>query len=382
MKKIFSLLLFLTSLTFGQSELLLLFEGADSVKVPTSLLAVGNVAKITLSWTNAETYDSIKIYRGLSANPTALAYTLAGSLTSKIDTPLTAGTIYYYRIKGKVGESLSSYSPNANDTVKYDADAKTYFDAIMTPLSDMQKARVNTFIMMLKDSLAITTLSSKFDVMYLLANETSEAGLKNLVKRNYDATAVNAPAFTQWEGFKGNGISSYLNTNYTPNIDSAAYTLYSASFGVYFRTTTDGTNYEIHGTLSTTAYGGLSHRCILGRPNQFHNNYGIGINSDAVSQASTDSLGGFMVATRTGYNLQKGYFNKVVKVTGTTVATKKPDQKILILAQGTIISTSTFYDNDQVSFAFLGAGFDATDVRKLTNSVEWYMDDLGKGVIP
>ncbi|MBK7381713.1 MAG: hypothetical protein IPJ03_22495, partial [Ignavibacteriales bacterium] len=58
------------------SDLLLLFDDADSVDSPTSILAVGNVAKITLSWTNAATYDSVKIYRGTSTDPTTLVFIL------------------------------------------------------------------------------------------------------------------------------------------------------------------------------------------------------------------------------------------------------------------------------------------------------------------
>lgn len=140
MKKIFLFIILLTSLTFGQSDLLLLFDDADSVDSPTSILAVGNVAKITLSWTNAATYDSVKIYRGTSTNPTTLVYTLAGATTSKIDSALTEETIYYYRVQGKIGSNLSSYSSNASDTVlaimyAVDLDGSTEYMSKTTPVN-------------------------------------------------------------------------------------------------------------------------------------------------------------------------------------------------------------------------------------------------------
>lgn len=68
-----------------------------------------------------------------------------------------------------------------SDDASYDADAQAYFDAMSTPLSTDYQDRINTFVLMVKDSLSLTNLSDKFDVIYLLANETSEAGLKNLV---------------------------------------------------------------------------------------------------------------------------------------------------------------------------------------------------------
>ncbi|MBK7380397.1 MAG: hypothetical protein IPJ03_15695 [Ignavibacteriales bacterium] len=141
MTKILSFIILLTSLTFGQSDLLLLFaDAADSVDSPTSILAVGNVAKITLSWTNAATYDSVKIYRGTSTDPTTLVYTLAGGTTSKVDSALTEETIYYYRVKGKIGGSLSSYSSNASDTVlaimyAVDLDGSTEYMSKTTPVN-------------------------------------------------------------------------------------------------------------------------------------------------------------------------------------------------------------------------------------------------------
>src|SRR5574343_1234161 len=120
------------------------------------------------------------------------------------------------------------------DEAGYDTDAQTYFSAMSTPLSTAYQDRINTFVLMVKDSLSITNLSDKFDVIYLLANETSEAGLKNLVKRSSDATiGAETVTFTADEGFAGDGVGGYINTNYNANSDGVNYTLNDASFGIY-----------------------------------------------------------------------------------------------------------------------------------------------------
>src|SRR5690606_25638804 len=75
-----------------------------------------------------------------------------------------------------------------NVNVTYEFEAERYFASLETPLSNSAKTKINNFVAMLKDSLEIDSLAEKFDVMYLFANETPDAGLHNLVKRMHDAT--------------------------------------------------------------------------------------------------------------------------------------------------------------------------------------------------
>jgi hypothetical protein len=264
----------------------------------------------------------------------------------------------------------------------YDADAKVYFDAMTTPLSNSQKARVNTFVKMLKDSLGISSLSSKFDVMYLLANETAEAGLRNLVKRSHDATAVNSPTFTQWEGFQGNGTSSYINTNYNARTQASAYTLNSASFGIYLRTNTVGSNYDVWGAWSTSADGGNANRIQLSFPaSSAVNTYSYALNADVDLYTATRSNGMFITSRTSSTNISF-YINKSSVTSASRAVTKIPNQNVLLCALNEAFSNPNHFDANQVSFAFLGAVLTDTEVRKLTNCVEAYLDDLGKGVIP
>lgn len=67
-------------------------------------------------------------------------------------------------------------------------------------------------------------------------------------KRLSQYTAVNSPAFTTNEGFKGDGVAAYVNTNFIASIDSVNYQQDDASrsFYVWF----DGAN-RYDGTLLT-----------------------------------------------------------------------------------------------------------------------------------
>ena len=66
-------------------------------KIPTITVA-GDIAKITVTNAEASIGDSLRIYRGTSTNPTTWVYSIAPN-TAKIDSPLTEGSIYFYRAR-------------------------------------------------------------------------------------------------------------------------------------------------------------------------------------------------------------------------------------------------------------------------------------------
>jgi len=263
------------------------------------------------------------------------------------------------------------------------AETKTYIDGLTTTLSSAQLKLIDTFVKDLKSGLGISALSEVFDVMYILAGETSESSLRNLVKRSHDATAVNSPTFTALEGFKGNGTASYLNSNWNGRTagHANAYSLNSASFGIYFRTNTDAAAIELHGAWSTTADGATKNRLQMGRPNGHSTNYEIGMNSSAEANSIDERIAGMLVLSRTASNIQKLYMNKIVKVEGTAVTTKIPNQNVMLLSLINAGASVKFFENDQISFGFLGKGLTLNDIGIITDTFEAYMDSNNKGVI-
>ena len=126
-----------------------------------------------------------------------------------------------------------------------DADVKVYFDSLTTPLSANTKKVINTNITGLKKALSITSLSDAFDQILILGNETQEAGLNNVAQRLYDATPVDSPTFTQYIGFNGDGLTKYINSNYTPSLHTDNFTLNNASLGMFKNEDQMGVYYDI-----------------------------------------------------------------------------------------------------------------------------------------
>lgn len=254
----------------------------------------------------------------------------------------------------------------------YDSDASRYFDAMTTELNDSTKENINDFVVMLKDSLSIDSLAEVFDVMYVFANETQEAALKNVVGRNYDATAVASPTFTVGEGIAGNGSTSYVNTNFNPSSNGYRYSVNSASFGIYSRT-------DVNGAYIDIGINASSDMAIYSRA--LSNVAYVRVNSGAwPSTASLDSRGMF-IANKTFTTEQDLYRNSSLLIDDTQTNTGLPDDEVFICAWNSGDSPNT-PSIRQYSFTFIGKGLTTTQIRQITNCFESYMDHIGKGVIP
>lgn len=254
-------------------------------------------------------------------------------------------------------------------------DVANYNNALTTKLSDAQAQRIDNLVTMLKDSLSIDTLAEKFDVMYILANETSEAGLKNLVKRSHDAQLLGttAPPFTQWQGFQGNG-AGYIKCNYLTNgTGNVVYTQDDASIGIYVRT-------NIGESFGVCGRDDASPASIHLQPRRATNSSNMKINDNTdVYPATVTNSQGFTIGSRTASNVLNLYLNSVPGTQATTASTGFPND-----ATGILILTPNVvnFSSHQVSFFFMGSSLDATEVRKVTNCIERYMDAIGTGVIP
>lgn len=295
---------------------------------------------------------------------------VSGSITQKG----VRGSIVQKGVGGNIVESGVSGSGSDYDA---DADLLTYIEGLETELSAGQLALLNTFIVNLKAGLSIDNLSDAFDVIYILANETPEAALRNLVKRLHDATAVNSPTFTALEGFTGNGSSSYIDTNYNAKTQGINYTKDNCSLGVYCRTNTNagadigaqevypGNGIFVAARLSGKIYGRINER---------------GTNN-AMSTIA-DSLG-MTITTRNGsaYNNKVNYRNKTspaMSYSGTAITDRVPDFNMYILGNNKS-GTPGVLTTRQTSLAFAGK-YITTGMRDvIVDCFEAYMN--GKGVI-
>lgn len=107
-----------------------------------------------------------------------------------------------------------------------------------------QQAKQNTFLVTLKT----IGVWNKLDVLYVFAQNGSSA-FATINWKNPSAnqsTLINAPTFVTDGGFKGNGTSNYIDTNFNPATQGVNYTLNNASR--YFFT---------HAISGTSAFDGI-----------------------------------------------------------------------------------------------------------------------------
>lgn len=268
-------------------------------------------------------------------------------------------------------DSTLTYTPNETN----EAEVTAYITGLSTELSAAQITRLNTFVSALKTGLSITNLSDSFDVMYILGGETSESSLKNLVKDAHHATAVNSPTFTQYEGFAGNGTSSYINTNYKVYTDMVRYADADASFGVYSRTNSAGSKFT--GTRSASNNKELT----LNIRNTM-NDAEAAVNSNLVAgtnDSMTSSLG-LITLTRTDNAKFYIYQNKTQRYEN-TIASEGVTDNYLYIGALNQAGSAIVYDDRQFSFAFVGKGLTETAIGVLFDALEAYMDANSKGVV-
>jgi hypothetical protein len=91
---------------------------------------------------------------------------------------------------------------------------------------------------------------SKLDTFGVFATDgNSDFALIDWIRLT-DYTAVNSPTFTTNEGFKGNGTSSYIDSNYNAQINGTNYTTTNASTGFWSELMTHDANYIYGGGSS------------------------------------------------------------------------------------------------------------------------------------
>lgn len=312
----------------------------------------------------------------IAGNFTIAGKTISGAVldgTGKILT-LTVTVAFVY------GDSITVVANGTNiavtNNISAEAELTTYITGLITPLSTATLKKINDYLKLIKTDLGATDLEDAEDVDIILAGETAESSLKNIAKNDHHATAVNAPTFTSFEGFTGDGISSHISVDYTPSVDGNTFLLNSAHFGLYVRVFVRGST-EYHGVYSTAADGGTSNSVAFG--DNFAGNLTVAIN-DAQSAESDSATSMYMVLSRinnTGFAL---YRNKA-KTDFMKASTKRPNQALVVLARRTTNATVGLFSRSQVSHITLGKGLSETEVGKQTDDFEAYMDANGKGVI-
>ena len=279
-------------------------------------------------------------------------------------------------LKAIILSLLFFISINAQSLLLFDeysvknSELSTYNNSLTTKLTDAQLIRLDNLITMLKDSLSTTDLSTKFDALWIFANQTEEAALKNIIKRSHDGTNNHSTAWVQYQGFTGDAANDYIDLNFNPLTQGIRYLQNSASMGIYSRTNKQSAGFDFGQSTQ--------HRIILrNASDQFASR--INTATSLAVSSFTDSRGMFVVS-RTASNLTTAYRNGASIGTSSAASATMLSFNFFICATNLSDVAGNFTDR-QYSVAFVGLGFTATEVRKITNCIEVYMDALGTGVI-
>lgn len=256
----------------------------------------------------------------------------------------------------------------------YDSDLETYIDGLTTELSSGQLDKLNTFFTDLKSDLGITNLSDVFDAMYILANETEEASLRNAVERDHDCTNYSA-SFTSLEGFTGNGTSQYISTDFVPSTDGVNFTLNSGSIGVYSRTAANPTNEGCYIGVSD----GVEQSSI--QPyNSGEMVYHVNDATLSYVENTTNAHAALWIATRPNSTTVTLYKNKTANTSATANSVGLPTLEFNILARKNY--TREYYSTSQVSLVFIAEHITTAMRDAIVDNFEAYMDSNSKGIIP
>lgn len=113
---------------------------------------------------------------------------------------------------------------------------------------------IDSVVTGLKSATGSTSLADAFCFLYLLGNEGNEIWKRNLAK---DAHHITQHGGTQAEdeGWQGNGIDAYLDTNFNPSTDGGTvYTLNNASIAIHSLTDAAEVTVDIGARTSTSDY--------------------------------------------------------------------------------------------------------------------------------
>src|SRR3990167_2619403 len=245
----------------------------------------------------------------------------------------------------------------------YDAMASAYFAAVPNAFTSARKTIINTLIAGLRADGNLT----KLDRLWLLANSTTGNAVIDIIGLNA-ATLVNAPAFVEDQGYTGDGATSYINSNFSPNPDATNFTQNSSSFGVYVNTD-DGTS---PGIAMGVAQGGTSYNTVW--PKEGGIFYGTSTDSGAieVSVATANCLS-LSVAQRVDASNVDIYKAGVLVASGARTSGLVTTIPFFILAHNSGVASSFF--GERVALAFLGSN--TINQSTLYTRIQAYMTAIG-----
>lgn len=217
---------------------------------------------------------------------------------------------------------------------------------------------------------------SEADVLYLTATHTNDDGEAQINWKNpgtHDLTLVNAPTFTAYEGFQGDGTGAAIDTNYNPTSSGVKFQQDDASALCFIRAEGGSGDFDIgagDGTAQVIASAAFS-AGIMGKINS-----GNDVSGDGGGQT------GLIGVVRESSSLIRTYRNAVIAASESgNNSTGLLNHNIFLLSYAASGSPAGYYSNKQIAMAIFGSQWGITEQEYIRDATEAYLDEYGKGVI-
>jgi hypothetical protein len=255
--------------------------------------------------------------------------------------------------------------------VAFDADYQAILSYAITQgytlPSDTQKLKQNQLVLDLKT----VGIWNKLDSFANFANDGSSNFALIDWKRLSLFTAVNSPTFIPNVGFKGNGISSYINMNISP-AGNTKYLLGNSSIGAWYNNILTRTNNGIGLGVRTAANNNSS-----GISPYDATRFVVGLNNslgfDLVSY--TRPTKGYLMVTRDNLDTSDNYVNGIFNSTSLRVERDILTQFNYFCLSYNSGGTPTTFSDDEISIIHIG-GSVTGDSLSFYNAINNYITSL------
>ncbi|MGP9804017.1 hypothetical protein [Paracoccus sp. NSM] len=215
-----------------------------------------------------------------------------------------------------------------------------------------------------------TTWWSKLDALWVHAAHAPEAGRLNWLSPNFNCLPVNNPSFEVDRGYTGDGVSSYLDSQFNPAVQvplGSKFQRDSASMGV--RSNTDN---QSAGSL-IGFFDGTSG--VSMNPRNANNGAAYRVNQGTQltsSNGTSPSAVGMFAVTRTAANAVALYRQGGLIASGTTASNPVANGNLRL---GAITDTSL--RSCQFAMGWIGGGLTADEVQSIFEWFQPYRTALG-----
>lgn len=255
------------------------------------------------------------------------------------------------------------WSPGAPSS--YDPLSQQLFSRFDIQPDSTRKSLIDSRIVAMKQ----TTWFAKLDALWVHAAHGAEAGRLNWLGPSFNCLPVNNPTFVVDRGYTGDGVSSYLDTQFNPSVEALAgskYQLNSASFGIRINDNTNS-NSSIagfwDGTRGTTIQPHSGGRA-GGRVN-------TGTYFQTAAGAIADSIGMYSIS-RTSSSVTRLFKQGVMIASNATASTVLADGRLRL---GAIANDN--YRAGQFSMGFIGGGLSDAEVLSIYEWFQPYREAVG-----